>query len=269
MTFIHTHRPLLLGLMGAAGVGKDTVADAIHQELILSTVRLALADPMKELLSLVFEIPCDTLWGASSRRSDPLWDQSTPSAWIDSRGRLGRYGAPWVKSVLPYKDAEKVYLSLCEWYSDIQERCTQGTASSPPEVLTTRLLLQTLGNDWGRGQDEDMWIDYTLRRAKGHMRPHGGARNLGAIIISDVRYPNEAERIRAEGGILCLIEGPARTTGMAQDVLQVHPSEQVTYNPTLRSYAHCVIDNSGSRERLQGLVKRVVNSVKVVNWGEV
>lgn len=44
-----------------------------------------------------------------------------------------------------------------------------------------------------------------------------------AVIIPDVRYVNEAEWIKSQGGLLVAIEGPCRWEGDARD--DTHPSE--------------------------------------------
>lgn len=58
-----------------------------------------------------------------------------------------------------------------------------------------RQLMQTLGTAWGRGMvDDELWLRHAERRMH-YLRkvsPH--------ICITDVRYPNEARWVRAQGG---------------------------------------------------------------------
>ncbi|KAF1049339.1 deoxynucleotide monophosphate kinase family protein [Xylophilus sp.] len=75
-----------------------------------------------------------------------------------------------------------------------------------------RQLMQTLGTEWGRQLvREDFWVRRALAAAE--TIPGGRA------VISDVRFDNEAEAIRAAGGVVLHIVRP--------DALEVssHPSE--------------------------------------------
>lgn len=55
---------------------------------------------------------------------------------------------------------------------------------------TPRHLMQTLGTEWGRQMiDRELWIKALMNRAGG-----------SGAVVSDVRFPNEAEAIRASGG---------------------------------------------------------------------
>jgi hypothetical protein len=60
-----------------------------------------------------------------------------------------------------------------------------------------RELMQTLGTEWGRGMvAQDLW----LRIAKQRIETYGGT-----IVFSDVRFDNEAEWIRNQGGEVWLV----------------------------------------------------------------
>jgi hypothetical protein len=56
-----------------------------------------------------------------------------------------------------------------------------------------RELYQTLGTDWGRNMiDEDIWV----RQLSNRLQYYAGV----DVVVSDVRYENEAEFIRLNGG---------------------------------------------------------------------
>lgn len=59
---------------------------------------------------------------------------------------------------------------------------------------TGRSLLQTMGHEWGRGQHPDIWVK-ALEAEINLMRM-----DKRRIVIDDVRYPNEIEWIRKQGG---------------------------------------------------------------------
>ena len=58
---------------------------------------------------------------------------------------------------------------------------------------TPRYAMQTIGTEWGRGMINDsIWIDSCIARIEKYDR----------AIISDVRFDNEAERIKNRGGVI-------------------------------------------------------------------
>ena len=72
--------------------------------------------------------------------------------------------------------------------SDMVEDYGWDTAKRNPEV---RRLLQVVGTDFGRKMlGDDVWINIAL----------SGIKTEDKIVISDVRYPNEADAIRKLGG---------------------------------------------------------------------
>ena len=99
-----------------------------------------------------------------------------------------------------------------------------------------RELMQTLGTEWGRGMvAEDIW----LRLAKRRIETYGGT-----IVFSDVRFDNEAEWIRNQGGEVWLVE-------REQETHHTHSSE-AGISPHLIDR---VIDNRGTLEQTRMLVE--------------
>lgn len=106
---------------------------------------------------------------------------------------------------------------------------------------TPRQMMQTLGTDWGRTLvDPDMWVAHTMARAANFKD-----RN---IVISDVRFDNEARAIFAAGGAIVEIVRDGAETG------HTHVSE--------RGVSRGVIDasviNNGSLPTLRHTVRGVV-----------
>jgi dephospho-CoA kinase len=59
-----------------------------------------------------------------------------------------------------------------------------------------RILLQRLGSEAGRDQlGENVWVDALFNKAQAPL-----------IVITDVRFPNEAEAIKQRGGIIVRVE---------------------------------------------------------------
>lgn len=81
-----------------------------------------------------------------------------------------------------------------------------------------REYLQRLGTECGRELiDDSIWIDAALGRKRGSVHTLLAEQH---IVVTDVRFPNEAEAIRERGGIIVRIERPC--IGPAND----HPSER-------------------------------------------
>lgn len=61
---------------------------------------------------------------------------------------------------------------------------------------TPRVLMQTLGTEWGRSLNPDCWLNVWRSQL-----PHDGW-----VLVPDVRFDNEAEIIRELGGIVIHIQ---------------------------------------------------------------
>lgn len=104
-----------------------------------------------------------------------------------------------------------------------------------------REALQRLGAGAREVLGEDVWLQAAMRSCKPE----------GRYVISDVRYPNEAEAILAAGGLLFRIVRPG--VEAAND----HPTE--TAMPEDADVYHGVIRNDGTVEDLQATIVFVVD----------
>lgn len=91
-----------------------------------------------------------------------------------------------IRTLLAYQGAD----------AETIERMIEGDLKEvPTDYLggnTPRYAMQTLGTEWGRNLiGSEFWIGTAMRRAKGKR-----------AVFTDVRFPNEAEAIEAEGGVL-------------------------------------------------------------------
>lgn len=142
--------PLVIGLTGLAGSGKDTVAD--HLVARHGFARHALADPIKNMLeALLIDAGIDPVClYARQLKEQPL-------------GRLG---------------------------------------------VSPRQMMQTLGTEWGRELQPDFW----LRIAELQLGMHDMPRSTPVsdrIVITDVRFHNEAHWVREHGGFMLRVSRPA------------------------------------------------------------
>jgi hypothetical protein len=95
---------------------------------------------------------------------------------------------------------------------------------------SARWAMQTLGSEWGRNLiGENIWVTATMTAAK----------EFSHVVISDVRFPNEAQAVREAGGKIVVIV----RDGCNGDS---HSSENRTFS---EDYA---IVNNGTIEELQG-----------------
>ena len=88
----------------------------------------------------------------------------------------------------------------------------------PQLGVTGRHLLQTMGHNWGRLNNENTWIlalDKELEIMKVDCRK---------VVIDDVRYDNECEWIKSKGGYIIGVERPY-LDGVEQASWRDHPSE--------------------------------------------
>lgn len=194
----------IIGMTGRAGSGKDTIADILIKEH--GFARVAFGDPLKRITRDVFAFTVDQLWGPSAMRNAP--DKRYP-----------REHGPW---------SEDGKCMCCGVPDD-------ALLASVQCYLTPRHALQQFGTEYGRRCYPNVWVDYTLRIAEALLfdeRPgpgfsprtydkhrlynyhpavglferagnddeasHGAC--IRGVVISDVRFPNEVEVLRAKGG---------------------------------------------------------------------
>ena len=204
----------IIGITGAAGSGKSTIADILVKNH--GYVCVSLADPIKRACKEFFGFTDQQLWGASEFRNAP--DKRLPR-------RHTWPGSPWPDEYYP------------EYYPPCS--CCGCEANWPktnePCYLTPRFALQQLGTEFGRAMFEDVWINYAMRDASQLLsgvrsfedaeggpspmvpvyKPNAGLYFVPAgdaslfvgrgpqckgVVIPDCRFPNELAAIRAVGG---------------------------------------------------------------------
>ena len=109
--------------------------------------------------------------------------------------------------------------------------------------MTFRKFLQLYGTESHRGVfGDDFWVDQTL--------PVGGYYRGRKIVVPDVRFPNEVERVHSLGGKVLLVDR------MGCDASDVHPSE----NPFKLSFDR-VIANHKTLEFLYNEIELTLESI--------
>ena len=233
--------PVIL-LVGKAGSGKDTVGALLAKNLNGQT--LALADEMKRVLHMDMKVPKKVLWGPSELRNTPMGRCSTIQD-----PRPDRFGQRSTQDVLsrnaaferlhgPHKRLNvKQAEAFMEWFNE--KALTKNTV---------RYVLQTLGTEWGRANDPDIWIDIAIKNAEtvlagGSYRAATGVDPSPSppsykdfVIITDGRFRNEVLAVRKLGGIVIKIVNPdekstsTHASETEQDSIPEHWFDLVFYN---------------------------------------
>ena len=125
-----------------------------------------------------------------------------------------------------------------EWMSD--RLLKEGTI--PALGTSYRHLAQTLGTEWGRSIEPEFWL--RIARARVQALQDCGERR---IVISDVRFTNEADWVRALGGQVWRISRPGA------EPVRLHASELISHITPDRT-----LDNSGTVEDLWHTVNAVM-----------
>lgn len=117
---------------------------------------------------------------------------------------------------------------------------------SKPYPEPVRWILQHYGTDYRRAQDPDYWVHLAMAHAEDVLDTEPDA----LIVVTDVRFENEAEAIRdMPGGVVAEVVAadPVRIARIGT-LPPAHASEVIDFEPDYR------IDNNGARPRIPGLL---------------
>jgi len=107
-----------------------------------------------------------------------------------------------------------------------------------------RQLAQTLGTEWGRVcHGEDFWVNAAANRVD-----KSGAE---LVLMTDVRFPNEADYLRRRGGYLVRVNRAA--------AVPVNPHESETHVPNFKPFLD--VFNDGSLDQLDGIASSVFRDI--------
>lgn len=148
----------------------------------------------------------------------------------------------------PVRDMARALLAHV--YADhfAQRRELKETAV-PVLGVSYREIAQTLGTEWGRNTIRPLlWADIATAKVRLML-----ARGERRVVISDVRFPDEAEAIRSMGGVVWVVT--------RQDAAPVreHVSEYMAR--TAESWADAVIRNDGTLEELRERVAQELGAL--------
>ncbi|MBT2544483.1 hypothetical protein J7E99_28240 [Streptomyces sp. ISL-44] len=155
-------------------------------------------EPARAQTAIPSRVPTPLVGFAGAARSG----KDTAAEALLSVGWQRKAFADKVKDMLYALDpvmAEKEYAeSVTSLRYEVDGCGWETTKDVYPEV---RQYLQRLGTEGGRAVlGENVWVDALLRDRE----------TWGPTVITDVRFPNEADAIRARGGLVLLIERPGQ-----------------------------------------------------------
>ena len=172
------------------------------------------------------------------------------------------YGYSEVQS---YAFAEPIYKmlgTLLEGLPVLGSEEVDKNAVIKPYNVTLRHMLQTLGTEWGRECiHPDMW---TLRGEEVVKATTKYVPYLSIFVFSDVRFDNEAEMIKANGGHIIRIRRPsivpkARTLkGRLTQIFSSKEDNHASESGVSERLVDATIDNDGTLIRLEHKVLQTV-----------
>lgn len=214
---------MLIGLLGNTGSGKDTASEYLVQKH--GFYNLALADPIKIYCQWVFGWSATQLWGPSEERNT-----------IDKTMGI----------------SPRVALqSLGDWAREYKENCYIDAALRRVDAV-----------QYSKLKDDFLFaelpLSVLLKRCSNQGCTLGTAR-IERVVISDVRFKNEIEGIKAEGGKIIKLYRPKDNDNVDQDFLKhISETEQQCIDSTLIDYE---VKNWGTKTYLYNKLDTIINEI--------
>jgi hypothetical protein len=115
------------------------------------------------------------------------------------------------------------------------------------DYAEVRRLMQVMGTEVGRNLfDPDLWVKLAKRKLESTL-------SVGDVVVTDVRFPNEARLIRGYGGVLVRVDRPG--FGPVNEHVSDRASERWAYDRR--------IDNDGDVDSLHAKVRQLVSELRV------
>lgn len=215
----------VLGLVGPAGSGKDLVADWFVENQ--GFAKLAFADPMKRFVLQTFPgITAQHLWGPSEERNREI--EIDQAWWFEAIGHFGPGAGEIVQDVLESGDRVSAYSKLYEWFTQLRKNYS--------DKISARVILQTLGTEWGRNVDPLLWVKFAHKVVgvlkEGNYKYHQvtglssfEGHSYKGVVIPDHRYQNEISLTQDKGGYVIRLNRKAIEGSNGNVGIQGHSSE--------------------------------------------
>lgn len=181
----------MIALTGLAGSGKDTAGLYFSKQYQRPTY--ALAQPIKDIVHALFEVPDHIAWSRELKETDLTWHVSAES--LDKAAKVYQnYG---LEQYEMFHDAWEAWVSLL----GLEYRGSEYVVTA-----SLRTFYQLIGTEWGRSVNDEIWLLIAPMNA----------------IITDVRMDNEARFLIDRGYCIFEIVRP----GMEKITNASHSTEQ-------------------------------------------
>ncbi len=282
---------MLIGLAGRAGAGKSTIAEILAPSS--SVILKKYNNPWAYILSNLFgwkyehlsfiEVSTDkdTIRNScliSNLPSDPIWHFSVLDAFDWTLSALSKFDKDILIHINHQFEAPEdqsdqtdyVQLSfadplkrICVPISGLPYSILLGVDAKSRELreqpipnfwqkMSGRQLLEQIGTDVFRSVDLDFWIKLATRRVKTY-----NTKGIG-VVISDVRFKNEADMIRSLGGKLWIIARAPSDLFLTEEDRKTHISKWEFL--TFIKSDDIMIMNSGTLDELHASIKYRLNN---------
>lgn len=168
----------IIGLVGRAGAGKDTVAD--HLVAKYGFVRIAFADKLKQIVSDLYCVPIEHFHDRELK--------NVPNKRLSGRNLLASMPRDALAPILA-----GVFVDLFG-STEHAEHSKRIFLDLLPDTCSPRLACQLIGTEGFRAISDSVWTDYAMGQAQ-QLKAQGRD-----VVIPDVRFPNEMDAIRFSVG---------------------------------------------------------------------
>ena len=149
-----------------------------------------------------------------------------------------------------------------------------GAGKNAHVTVTVGRVLQVVGTDCFRDVvARDVWVDALFRDAAAAAAAEVGPRPGAAaavVVVTDVRFPNEAAAIRRAGGAVVRVTraGAGAGAGLAAGRGERHASETALDGPAGRACVDFTVVNDGDLDALYGAFARAVGPAALARLSE-
>lgn len=128
---------------------------------------------------------------------------------------LGNLGEGWSRGA--FADIPKEMLFVM----GVDTKCANKDGEDEYYQYNIRHLMQSLGTDWGRNIDNDIWIKAFKKKNP-----------TGNFVITDVRMENEADFVRDNGGVIIHVKGRGGIKGNHQSEagIEIKRGDLIVFN---------------------------------------
>lgn len=217
---------VIVCMSGKAGSGKDTVADYLVSKH--GFVRTAFADPLRDIVQLVFVLDHDSVWDRKLRELPLKYLPNYTNKEVKESVDAGFVNFPNLKP-------EEVFDFVAKFGYDPYDT---------DFYWSVRKLLQFIGTEMFRNMiNRDTWVMNFTQRIEPGVN----------YVLTDCRFPNELEWVKSKfGGKVIFVEVVRQGCDGKGVGLENHESERY------KLPADVVLENNGTLEELYDKIQKVV-----------